>query len=266
MVPPLHGLKQPLLLHDGICLPQHLRDLGAAWQVQQNLFPRQLPAAIGWEFAADCRPAQTVAGDYYDLFEAAPGHLAVALGDVAGKGLGPALVMAGLHALVRCRLSQTADRLPALVDELNRYLLGSTPADLFVTLFLAVLEVRTGRLCYVNGGHPAPLLLNEPAGEVVRLSTGGTVLGILPGASYGEGEIELSPGSLLALFSDGLIEAADAKGEAFRERRVVEVLCTARAFAAQLVLTSLLEAVERFTGREAQADDLSLVVVRRQSL
>src|SRR5262249_62072222 len=131
-------------------LPEHRGAREAAWTAQQNLFPRQLPAAPGWEFAAACRPARAVAGDYYDLFKAAPGRLAVALGDVAGKGLGPALVMAGLHALVRCRLSQMSDRLPALVEELNPYLLGSTPADLFVTLFLAVLDAPTGRLRYVH--------------------------------------------------------------------------------------------------------------------
>jgi sigma-B regulation protein RsbU (phosphoserine phosphatase) len=214
--------------------------------------------------AAACRPAQTVAGDYYDVFEAAPGQLAVALGDVAGKGLGPALVMAGLHALIRGRLPQMASHLTALVDEINRYLLDSTPADLFVTLFLAVLDVRTGRLRYINGGHPAPLLLNGSTEEVIRLAAGGTVLGILPGAAYEEGEMELRAGGLLALFSDGLVEAADEKSEAFRERRVVELLRAARAFPAQMVLISLLEAVERFTGREEQTDDLSLVVVRRR--
>jgi sigma-B regulation protein RsbU (phosphoserine phosphatase) len=259
----LSGPQRSAPPHEAARVPQHNPDGEAAWQVQQALFPRQLPPAPGWDLAAACRPARAVAGDYYDLFEVAPGRLAIALGDVAGRGLGPALVMAGLHALVRCRLPQTASRLAPLFKELNRYLLGSTPPDLFVTLFLALLDVRTGRLRYVNGGHPAPVLLDESVGEVVRLSAGGAVLGIQPRASYEQGEIELRPGSLLALFSDGLTEAADAKGEAFRERGVVEVLRAARALSAGSVLLRLLEAVERFTGRKEQSDDLSLVVVRR---
>src|SRR5262249_32456380 len=141
------------------------RDLAAAWQVQQNLFPRELPSAPGWEFAALCRPARTVAGDYYDLFETAPGRIAVALGDVSGKGLGPALVMVGLRALVRCRLPRRGGNLAGLMEEINGYLLATTPEDMFVTLFLAFLDVRTGQLGFVNGGHPPPLVFDEAATE-----------------------------------------------------------------------------------------------------
>jgi serine phosphatase RsbU (regulator of sigma subunit) len=244
---------------DGVS-PPLAPDLEAARHVQQHLFPRQLPRLPGWDCAAVCRPARVVAGDYYDLFEVAPGQIAVALGDVAGKGLGPALVMAGLHAWVRSRLPHRAADLPGLAAGLNRYLLASTPDDLFVTLFLGVLDGDTGRLRYVNAGHPAPLVLAGTEPE--RLTAGGTILGMMSKAPYDEGRTLMAPGSVLALFSDGLTEAAAPDGRRFGERRVVEVLRAARREAAAVVVARLLEAAEPFQGPAGPADDVSLVVVR----
>jgi sigma-B regulation protein RsbU (phosphoserine phosphatase) len=251
--PSLDGVR----LHPG-------SDLEAARRVQQHLFPRQLPHLRGWDLAAVCQPAGIVAGDYYDLFEVTPGHVAVALGDVAGKGLGPALVMAGLHAWIRSRLPHRAADIPGLVGDLNQYLLASTPDDLFVTLFLAVLDGDTGCLRYVNAGHPGPALLAGTGMEADRLTAGGTVLGVVPGAGYEEGHAVLAPGSVLALFSDGLTEAANADGQQFGEHRVVEVLATARHEPAGVIVTRVREAVERFHGPADLADDLSLVVVHRR--
>jgi sigma-B regulation protein RsbU (phosphoserine phosphatase) len=232
--------------------------------VQQHLFPRHLPRVPGWDWAAVCRPARTVAGDYHDLFEVAPGQVAVALGDVSGKGLGPALIMASLHALVRSRLPHRLADLPGLVTEIDRYLLTVTPDDLFVTLFLGVLDVRTGRLRYVNAGHPAPFVVHERNGEAERLSAGGTVLGILPGSSYKEGEVSLRGGSVLALFSDGVSEAGSGGGQ-FGEARVEAVLHAAGTWPAAAILRRLLEEVADFTEPAESADDLSLVVIRRAS-
>jgi sigma-B regulation protein RsbU (phosphoserine phosphatase) len=244
---------------------QHLRDLEAGRQAQERLFPAELPRVPGWDFAAVCRPARVVAGDYYDLFEAGPGQVALAVGDVAGKGLGPALVMAGLHAWIRCLLPPRTADLPGVMAELNRHLLASTPPDLFVSLFLAVLDVRAGRLDYANGGHPAPVALAGPGVRPVRLTEGGAVLGILPEVHYAARQIDLGPGSVLALFSDGVTEAASPGGELFRERRVLEALQAARSLPAAAALARILDGVERFAGPAGPADDLSLVIVRRES-
>jgi sigma-B regulation protein RsbU (phosphoserine phosphatase) len=199
--------------------------LETARRVQQHLFPRELPRPAGWDVAATCLPAQVVAGDYLDVWWLGADRLALALGDVAGKGFGPALVMAGLRALVRSRLPHGVRDLAGLTRELNDYLLGSTPDDLFVTLFLGVLDVSTGRLRYVNAGHPPPVLVaSPPAGEVRRCTEGGTILGVCPGADFDVGQAELEPGSLLALFSDGITEASDRDGKSFHEGRIVETL------------------------------------------
>ena len=248
---------------DGAGSPAH--ELDTARLVQQHLFPRDLPRVPGWDWAGLCRPARAVAGDNYDLFEAAPRQVAVALGDVSGKGLGPALIMVSLHALVRSRLPHRLADLPGLVADLDRYLRAVTPEAMLVTLFLGVLDVRTGRLRYVNAGHPAPFLVAGQGREPRRLSVGGTVLGILPGAHWDEGTADLGRGSVLALFSDGISDAENGDGARFGEARVGAALRASGALPAAAVLERLLEAVARFTGSAEPADDLSLVVIRRQA-
>jgi sigma-B regulation protein RsbU (phosphoserine phosphatase) len=238
--------------------------LEAARHVQEHLFPRELPRPAGWAVAAAWRPARAVAGDYLDLWWLGDGHLALALGDVAGKGLGPALVMAGLRALVRSRLTHRARGLAGLARELNDYLLASTPDDLFVTLFLGVLDVATGRLRYVNAGHPPPVLVAGAAdGEVTRCTTGGPVLVVLPGTGFEEGQVTLRPKSLLALFSDGITEATDRAGTMFHERRVVASVQGANGDSAARILAGLLEGLQHFTAGKEQADDISVILLRR---
>jgi sigma-B regulation protein RsbU (phosphoserine phosphatase) len=189
--------------------------------------------------------------------------LALALGDVSGKGLGPAVVMATLHAVVHTRLPQMVGDLAGFVEELNVYLLANTPEDVFVTLFLAILDVSTGRLISVNAGHPAPVVLTPRCKQPGRLDKGGTVLGILPGAAYEEEQSLLEHGSLLTVFSDGLTEATNGNGNPFGEQRTLNVLRAAGDASADDVLTQLLLSVRRFARGTEQADDLSLLLVRR---
>jgi sigma-B regulation protein RsbU (phosphoserine phosphatase) len=243
-----------------------LHSLEAARLVQQHLFPREFPCPDGWDVAAACWPARVVAGDYLDLFSLGPDHFALALGDVAGKGLGPALVMAGLRALVRLQLPRQAYDLAGLMRELNDYLLTSTPDDLFVTLFLGVLEVSTGRLRYVNAGHLPPLVLAGPDdGEALRFTEGGTILGMFAEAAYDEGQLWLQPDSVLALFSDGLTEATDRAGKTFHERRVVEELQGAWGASADNMLARVLGTLEHFAHGKEQEDDISVILLRRLS-
>src|SRR5262249_46485903 len=145
--PFLNHLPKPPL--DGYALGA-LAEFAEAQSVQQGLFPRVMPRGAGWEFAAVYRPARQLGGDYCDVFAVAPGVVAVSVGDVSGKGLGPALVMAHLHALVRAKLSSLPTCLAELAAELNRFLLAVLPEGMFVTLFLGLLETETGRLQYIN--------------------------------------------------------------------------------------------------------------------
>jgi len=245
--------------------PLQAWDLEAASRVQQKRFPERMPEAFGWEFAGLCRPARVLAGDYYDIFDVAPGRVGIALGDVAGKGLGPSLVTASLHAVIRSRLSQYSDALPHLMHELNQYLFASIPDDMFVTLFLAVLDEETGRLRYVNAGHPPPLLVTAERDEPVRLATAGALLGVLPDVRYVEGEVSLPPGSLLALFSDGVIDARNEEGDTFQESRIIKLLKGVGTSSAATVLSRILEAVERFATLSELRDDMAMVIIRRES-
>jgi serine phosphatase RsbU (regulator of sigma subunit) len=247
---------------NGRCLAE-IPGMDEAWRVQQRLFPRNLPPAAGWEMATLCRPARLVGGDYLDLFTPAPGLVALAVGDVSGKGLGPALVMSHLHALVRGRFSARSWCLAETVSELNRCLLDVLPEDMFVTLFVGLLDTATGRLCYVNAGHPPAVLLSSPSGRTMRLSDGGPLLGILPGACFEAGEVMIPRGGLLAVFSDGLTEAHRSNGEMFREERVVNTLRQAQPWSAKASLRALVDTVEAFQEEAGQEDDLTLLVMSR---
>jgi sigma-B regulation protein RsbU (phosphoserine phosphatase) len=239
------------------------KELEIARRVQQDLFPTDVPSVPGWDIAALCRPARAVGGDYVDVFALGPDRIAFAVGDVSGKGAGPALLMAGVHATIRSRLPQEPDDLVGLMTALNRHLIESSAPEMFITLFLGVLEVRSGEIRYVNGGHPGPLLVRPDAG-VIRPETAGLVVGCIPDSVFPEGRTTLEPGGHLYVFSDGVTEALDEAGDMFDEPRLEEVVRRAAGLSAREALDRVLGSVEAFAGAREQADDISLVVIRRE--
>ena len=242
---------------------QFARDLEIAKQVQQNLFPKKLPSIPGWEFAGICRPARAVGGDYYDIFEVIPGKIIFALGDVAGKGLGASLLMASVHAAIRSRTGISMDKPSILIGELNRHLLSSTSPGTFVTLFLGLLDLDNGKLQYVNCGHPPPILIRQEGKRQERLGEGGPILGILDGDVFTQGNCELSGGNILVLFSDGVTEAINNQEEMFEEERLLQLLSEASDWKASSIMELILKSVDNFASGCEQADDISVVVVRR---
>jgi len=242
---------------------QFARDLEIARQVQQNLFPKKLPSYPGWEFTGICRSARAVGGDYYDIFEVAPGKVLLALGDVSGKGLGASLLMASVHSAIRSRAATSLDDPSKLIVELNHHLLSSTSPETFVTLFLGLIDLDTGKLQYVNCGHPPPILLCQEEKKQERLTIGGPILGILDGAPYTKGEYYLRNGDVLVLFSDGVTEATNQKEEMFEEERLLEMLSRTSELEASAVINLVMNTVDSFTAQCEQADDISVVIVRR---
>ncbi|MCI0330498.1 MAG: SpoIIE family protein phosphatase [candidate division Zixibacteria bacterium] len=239
-------------------------DMEEARRIQESLFPKKLPATSGWEFAGLCRPARSVGGDYYDIFEVAPGKVLFALGDVSGKGLGPSLLMSSVHTAIRTRAASAWGEPLKLITELNRHLLASTPPETFVTLFLGVLDLSSGRLLYVNCAHPPPILMRSESWEPARLTEGGLILGILEGHEYRQGDYRINPGDVLVLFSDGVTEAANRQDEMFEEKGLLSLLDKVRGLEAGAVLERTLAAVDGFAAQAEQADDISLVVIRRK--
>jgi CHASE2 domain-containing sensor protein len=239
------------------------KELAIARQVQQDLFPKSLPSADGWEFAGVCHPAREVGGDYYDLLQVDDDHIAFALGDVSGKGLGPSILMSSVHAMVRSHLRRPGASPGALVAELNEHLNASSSPGMFITFFLGVLNVRTGELRYVNGGHNPGVLVDTEGSAPTLLETGGMVVGVMPGAAFEEGEVLLEPGSTLSIFSDGVTEALNEREDMFGDERLLTVLTSAAGQSAEATLARVVRAVEDFRGRREPADDLSVVVIHR---
>jgi len=240
---------------------QFAREVEIARDVQRNLFPRTLPQVPGWEVAAVCRPARSVAGDYYDVLLTQDGALGLALGDVSGKGVGASLLSAGLHAMVRSRLPGTTCDLARLLEDLNVHLIGSSAADMFATLVVARIDPASGRVTYVNAGHPPPLVVAATGAR--WLDEGGPLAGVIPDARYVAGEARLLPGDLLAIYSDGVTEAERSSREMFGDERLLAALLSARDGPAEAALAALLRAVEAFAGADEPADDISVIVVRR---
>ncbi len=243
---------------------EQARELSIARRVQEGLFPSALPEPGGWSFAAVCRPARAVGGDYYDLFAPDPEHVVLALGDVSGKGLGPSLVMSAVQALIRNHLRRSVRDLTDLAGQLNEHLLESSSSETFVTLFVGVLEVGSGRLRYVNAGHNPPLLICG-AGTERHLTEGGTLIGMFDGAAYVEGQALVAPGSLLVLYSDGVTEARDRAGEFYGDERLTREIRASRSHGATDALGLILASVDRFADGAEQADDLSIVVALRRT-
>ena len=240
------------------------KELDAARQVQSDLFPAQNSLVTPVEFAARCIPNREVGGDLYDVFQTGDGETALVLGDVSGKGLPAALLMGLVQGAVRVSCAGGgAWSCHDTAAQLNELLCAKTARERFVTMFWCTFNARTGILRYVNAGHCPPLLVRGPA-EVLRLEAGGPVLGVLPGARYEYGEVAVHPGDLLVIFSDGIIEAADADDEEFGEERLISVVQRNLREPAAEICNSILANVTGFLGRQAAQDDQTLVVARLQ--
>jgi sigma-B regulation protein RsbU (phosphoserine phosphatase) len=235
------------------------RELQIAQEIQRSLFPRTTPTLEGFELAANSRPCHQVGGDYYDFIPLDGGRLAVVIADVSGKGTPASIIMASVHASLRA----TAGTAPParLMERLNRFLCASTQDSKYVTLFYAEIDPTSRRLVYVNAGHIPPTLARASGGDE-RLRSGGPVLGLLPEATYEEGEVVLSPGDVVAMVTDGVTEALSSAEEEFGDDRLAAVLRSTKEGAGP-ILAGLLDAVESWTAPATGfGDDLTALIVR----
>src|SRR5262249_10324635 len=192
-----------------------------AREIQQSLFPQCCPTIDGFEVAAESLSCYEVGGDYYDVIPLAHGRWALAIADVSGKRAPASILMASVHASLRALAG--AARLDELMARLNRFLLESTQPNKYVTLFYAELDPARRRLAYVNAGHVPPFRVGAPARRE-RLATGGPVLGLLEDPVYETAEVEMAPGEMVAMVTDGATEALSPDGEEFGDQRLRELL------------------------------------------
>jgi sigma-B regulation protein RsbU (phosphoserine phosphatase) len=238
------------------------RDLEIAREVQERLFPQKLPEIAGLDYAGLCRPAEGVGGDYYDFLALPEGNLGVAVGDVSGKGIPAALLMASLQASLRGQAINGSADPAALMKNLNRLTYDATPSNRYATFFYAQYYSSERRLTYVNAGHNAPMLLRAAGGPVERLDTGGTVIGSFPSVVYEQGTLTLEPGDLLVAFTDGVSEAQNASDEEFGDERLLQTIERGRQVDAVELIRRIVASVDAFAAGAPQFDDLTLVVLR----
>lgn len=240
------------------------RDLQIAKEIQAWLLPSQPPAVPGMEIAFATRPANTVAGDYYDVFASAePGSntFLVAVADVAGKSVPAAMLMATFQASLKT-LSSTHGPLTELVSRMNRYACSNSQRGRrFTTAFIAEYEPASRRLTYVNAGHNNPILRRR-SGAIDRLDAGGVPLGVLEDATYESGERVLEPGDWLAIFTDGVIEAENTQQQEYGEARLIAMLQSGAVTTPEVLLNSILTDLDRFAGNAPQHDDVTCVLMR----
>jgi phosphoserine phosphatase RsbU/P len=238
------------------------RELDIAREVQAGLLPQRRPAVPGLDYDGVCRMAREVGGDYFDFLDLGSGRLGLALGDISGKGVSAALLMASVQAFLRSRAKQFTDDPASLVAQVNESLAESTDPSKFATFFYAVYDSATRVLRYVNAGHNPPLVLRAGTTLVSRLRPTGMALGFDRGAVYGEGRETLAPGDLLLAFTDGLTEALNEAGEEFGEARTAGLLVGNRHLAASDLQRLAMAELEAFCGHAPQHDDVTIVVAR----
>jgi sigma-B regulation protein RsbU (phosphoserine phosphatase) len=272
-------------------------ELAIAQEVQAQLFPRQISQLESLEVHGFCLPARTVSGDYYDFLTAGSHKLILAVGDISGKGISAALLMATIHSAVRAYTIESLPRFqqaqfddaailqPVAVGEvaspvripaawpegieispgallalLNHQLFESTPPEKYATLFLGIYDGRSHRLTYSNGGHLPPILIRKD-GAVRRLEAGGTVVGLFDNMTYDEGCVEMHPGEIFLAFSDGVTEPENEFGE-FGEERLIEIVSANRNQPLPQVSQLVTSAVDDWIGDNEQPDDITLVLAR----
>ena len=245
-------------------------ELEIAREVQTQLFPTSAPEVPGLVLHGVCKAARSVSGDYYDFLKLGENQVCLVLGDVSGKGISAALLVAAIQSALRAHfyngfvspvgsrsvLLSTSD----IVRRLNLQLYENTPREKYVTFFFGIYDAVTRTLTYTNAGHLPPMLLRGRT--VQRLKTGGTVVGLFPAMNYEQEEVQIEPGDLLVAFTDGITEPENTFGEQFGEDRMLEIVLRARNAEPEVLVEEIYQGVSDWTGSPELQDDMTLVVAK----
>ncbi len=240
------------------------REIEIAREVQERLFPQDLPKLQGLDYDGACRPALGVGGDYYDFIPLADGNIGIAVGDVSGKGIAAALLMASLQASLRGQALQSNADLRKVMANVNRLVYNATPPNRYATFFYAEYRRDTRSLTYVNAGHNPPIVLRQVDGctQVLRLETGGPVVGLFRDAPYQQGALTLQAGDVLIGFTDGISEAMNKEEEEWGEERLLPALEGCVHQSASAMIPTVMAEADRFVDGAPQHDDMTLIVMK----
>ncbi len=238
-------------------------EMELAAKVQRRLFPSAPPQLPGYDLAGAVFPAEATSGDYFDFVPMANDGLAIVVADVTGHGVGPALVMAQTRAYLHS-LARTTDDLASIAAAINRFLVADLEEELFVTMLLARLEASTGRLAYVNSGHPCGYIVGRSGEVTTQLDSTCIPLGIFLERWRCEGrEVQLDPGELAVLVTDGVLESESPHGDEFGAERLLEIVREHRQQPAREIVKGIYKAVREFAHEEKQIDDITIVICKR---
>ena len=237
-------------------------ELEIAREVQNQLFPKNAPTMRTMEIFGLCQPARMVSGDYYDFICMEGKRVAFALGDVAGKGISAALLMASIQSIMRTQISESTGMFStsSAVALLNRQLYASTSPEKYATFCFAVYDETSRILTYTNAGHLPPMLFRN--GSCTLLEVTGTVVGAFPAMVYEQRELALQPGDLLVAYTDGIAEPENEYGEEFGEARLTQIILKHQAALSPEIVSRVMEAVAHWTGAGEQFDDMTILIAR----
>jgi sigma-B regulation protein RsbU (phosphoserine phosphatase) len=237
------------------------RELEIAREVQERLFPQEYPPIPGIEYAGVCRPALEVGGDYYDFLALSDVQLGIAIGDVSGKGVPAALLMATLRAYLRGQTIGGDTNLAAMMANLNQLVYESSAANRYATFFYGQYDAPSGVFRYVNAGHNPPMVFKE-SGAVIRLDVGGPVVGLIPGCTYQQGCVTLESQDVLVAFTDGVSEAMNIDMDEWGEDQLMATAQPSRSLAPRRLIEHIIQQADAFVAGAPQHDDMTVIVVR----
>jgi len=237
------------------------RELEIAREVQERLFPQELPPFPGIDYAGSCRPALGVGGDYYDFIKLSNAELGLAIGDVSGKGIPAALLMASLRASLRGQTIRHEIDLSQLMANVNTLVYEGSTSNRYATFFYAQFDVASHTLSYVNAGHNPPLIFRKGC-DVIRLDTGGPVVGLLPSFPYQQASIRLQPGDVLVAFTDGISEAMNGEDQEWGEDRLIACVRECVESSAVDLMHRIIAAADAFVAGAKQHDDMTIIVAK----
>jgi sigma-B regulation protein RsbU (phosphoserine phosphatase) len=260
------ALRRAQVYEETLAMQKTLQELSLARSIQASFLPEELPKLAGWQLHAALEPARQIAGDFYDFIPLPDGKLGIVIADVADKGLGPALYMALSSTLLRTFASQYPDQPARVLSATNQRILQDARANLFVTVFYGVLHPDSGQLVYANAGHPPAYLIS--GGDSITqqsLRNTGMPLGIDSESTWHEETIQLVPGEVLLLYTDGVTDAQNSQGEFIDRQTVLNCIYKNIDLPLHSIQESIFDEIHQFVGGAPRFDDITLVIIKRES-